>query len=1588
MDSATESSKPIALLQTTAAKARQRGSWRSDVSEAIAKIDAALLESSRLKDESDSKVLLTSLSSLSASWQASRVSRASTLVSRAKRLVQSRPGDSKCTHERGESGKRRSCGWWYIGARTFRSQQIKGVMHFCTAITSRVRQLQAADVLQASKQKAFVDLLRGLRSMGLSSLSVTVPAQVRPSSTGLRPVFEVPDSISIRSLIEGTSLSHSCAAAAEKLWSNSRWRFAACLARLQRLRVTAAMGYSTDLSAGHVKQMIGFASHLFFVCVQQRRAISLMDRSSRSIRDALHYLKSSVRISRTIGESSTSVRAVSGQQFLNSVKSCIPAIDRALNAAAQCRTLVEERLSTERETSCRESGDRAWELLNQAVDSLGSFRSKIVLAASNGVEVRTETEARAALDRLFVDAAACTMFSNAIDHLENHSGIVPSAAILPLRRIRRELKTAIDSAYDIATESRETNREGDVHLLKALESVLECLLLSSQRLRVLGACDIDDENADCTFVRTHIRSMAAMRSLRIRRIASALWKSGHIFEAALVSRSFNKDALLEVSTAANSVIVGASAVMTQIENLSVELVQSNAAALELERVILCTFQTLLAKGFCRPPPSHDDEDDEDGDDGEAAEGTGMGEGNTEGAKDVSEEIEDEEQLLGLEGEEKEQTLEGEQEDNGVEMSNDFEGDMCDIEQEEGKDEDDEDGDDDEEQMDREMGDFDDEDENVVDERLWDEEEDETKEEDQKHEKDAPVHGGASDEVRAQDDDDDDDDDGDDGADDAKNPDAEDDTKKTVDETEEDHAEEEDEKEESVSHEDAVEERHHDVDLKDVEEENEKFKLPEEDHEEEDVANDDDDDDDENTEEKRDDDEEDIVPDVDHQVEETDPDDSNDPDIEADESASKIEDDEEDEGDENRETTDKRYAPEENEEPSKEETVEDENNEVTKEEEEMERAEDMSKDPKEEFADQDATEGERDHRMQRRNLDDTKEDVNEDEDDHENQQSSSMMGGTASKEKGEWREGMRPEPISNDERLPEKPTTDESREDQPNPLKNFDEALRHWKREIRSLKIAEENNDDVNNNEKEEDEGGAGLSGADDVMFDEGADEKEATPENTVLAPESAKTEEDEDENAAMDEDDPEGEDSEVALPVEKESETSDVRDDPKSHIEEKNNEDALEDEEENRLSRSDRNKKHNRWEKLQSTRSMEENADDEASSESGDAGDDDDEDRKSHLNPLNASDAATRDSTPLPEHSSIISRGATKESTNDDDDKNTSDDDVRADLSADDEFLDLLRSGRGNEANVRQLKELMKSRRTEASSRGGDNDGLRAWRTYEAITAHQSQQLCEQLRLLLEPTEATRLRGDYRTGKRINMRKVIPYIASQFRKDKIWLRRTLPSKRTYQIVLAIDDSRSMSPCRQMACEVVATICTAMTRLEVGEIALATFGEDFKLLHPMDETLSDEVAGAALESFTFEQETSDFVLAMKSIMNLLTVSRAQRSGGGRPLAHSTQLVFIISDGKIMKDRDRVLRLAREAERLRQMFVIVIVDNAEQAEGSIFSLNQVEWVNGSMNIRPYLEGYPFVYYVVVQKLGLLSDVISDALRQWFEIIAQEQ
>jgi midasin len=208
--------------------------------------------------------------------------------------------------------------------------------------------------------------------------------------------------------------------------------------------------------------------------------------------------------------------------------------------------------------------------------------------------------------------------------------------------------------------------------------------------------------------------------------------------------------------------------------------------------------------------------------------------------------------------------------------------------------------------------------------------------------------------------------------------------------------------------------------------------------------------------------------------------------------------------------------------------------------------------------------------------------------------------------------------------------------------------------------------------------------------------------------------------------------------------------------------------------------------------------------------------------------------------------------------------------------------------------------------RSGDEQSLTAdgvWRLYESLTRDLSFALTEQLRLILEPTLATRLKGDYRSGKRLNMKKIIPYIASEFTKDKIWLRRTRPSQREYQVLIAIDDSKSMADSHSvhLAFQSLALISRALTRLEVGGISVSRFGEDVDVLHPFEAgSVSDEAGAKLIEKFTFSQRSTDVrLLVERTLAQLAEAKDSARSGKSSLQAGDLwQLAVLISDGYVL------------------------------------------------------------------------------------------
>ena len=270
------------------------------------------------------------------------------------------------------------------------------------------------------------------------------------------------------------------------------------------------------------------------------------------------------------------------------------------------------------------------------------------------------------------------------------------------------------------------------------------------------------------------------------------------------------------------------------------------------------------------------------------------------------------------------------------------------------------------------------------------------------------------------------------------------------------------------------------------------------------------------------------------------------------------------------------------------------------------------------------------------------------------------------------------------------------------------------------------------------------------------------------------------------------------------------------------------------------------------------------------------------------------------------------------------------------------------------------------------------WLDLEKQTQKTSSELCEQLRIILEPTKAKSLKGDYRTGKRINMKKVISYIASSFRKDKIWLRRTRQTAREYQILIAIDDSYSMNQhgLGNIAKKGLAAIAQALNKLEVGELAVAAIRQGLTLLHDFSSVFTAEHGAYILNELQFmygrnagnDQSYPNFV---KQCYEFLS------KRGNQDL----QLVIILSDGRMNKGKVRPC--LRKSEGIFYLFIIV-----DNKNSSILDMKStvIDKINGKSvaKVYNYLEDFPFEYYVVVQSSEILVDVLADILKQWFELL----
>ncbi|KAL1955870.1 hypothetical protein VTO42DRAFT_8028 [Malbranchea cinnamomea] len=301
----------------------------------------------------------------------------------------------------------------------------------------------------------------------------------------------------------------------------------------------------------------------------------------------------------------------------------------------------------------------------------------------------------------------------------------------------------------------------------------------------------------------------------------------------------------------------------------------------------------------------------------------------------------------------------------------------------------------------------------------------------------------------------------------------------------------------------------------------------------------------------------------------------------------------------------------------------------------------------------------------------------------------------------------------------------------------------------------------------------------------------------------------------------------------------------------------------------------------------------------------------------------------------------------------------------------------------------------DSGSPTSPEEARRLWSHYEQATHDLSLSLTEQLRLILAPTMATKLRGDFRTGKRLNIKRIIPYIASQYKRDKIWMRRSVPSKRNYQIMLAVDDSKSMleNGSGQLAFETLALVSKSLSMLEVGDLCIVGFGneEHIRVAHEFGKPFSSEAGMRVFQQFSYKQTGTNVRKLVAESIALFREARAKQASANRT-GDLWQLQLIISDG-ICEEHDIIRRLVRQAQEERIMIVFIIVDAVADESRSIMKLTQASFEldesgagDGRWKMKRYLDDFPFPYYLVVRDVQELPSILSLALKQWFAEVVE--
>jgi len=590
-------------------------------------------------------------------------------------------------------------------------------------IFERIEFLRGEKITTPMKHRALTDLFKKLKGEGFSSLKWSVPIEIREMNNILLLAAPTP---------EEYTFSHD-----PNLERGEKYFNQTC-AEISRLRSEISLLGSQYMSQRELKTMLGYCDSVFFMVCQQRSLIGYLINNIDGIDKILIKLADVRRLpmaQKTLGH-----QVFDFELKLFKAKESVDQLLLFLRLASD----VNEEPSKNtflRDVICQ---------LTPQVLSLAKLKQQFVretidpnrlisldqlnkIQQANGILQKVSTGVRC------ISISCSEIKSLPLDIFRE--------TLISLELATAASRVSLHSEFETKKDNEDRNFEEG---LAILSRIVQSSMLVVQKLMDIKVPKLPDQ-PDKSIMVLHQDSLSEWNSIDTGHLWHLLMELQEHLSSVCGSTdgpSIQLNAFLNLCQNINIMIQRLQQVC-QKRLREQQILYANAA--KFNYVLSRIFRVLVAKGFCSDKTKESENDA--GQDGapttfeDDVEGTGMGDG--EGKQDVTDQIENEEQLLGLQGDdksdkkqdEKDKQLDREEAETGMEMENDFDGEMFDMPEKQ-EDNNDDKQNDEEEELDREMGDDSSPNDDVVDEKLWDgeDEDDDQNSNDEKMEEDSKIKG--------------------------------------------------------------------------------------------------------------------------------------------------------------------------------------------------------------------------------------------------------------------------------------------------------------------------------------------------------------------------------------------------------------------------------------------------------------------------------------------------------------------------------------------------------------------------------------------------------------------------------------------------------------------------------------------------------------------------------------------------------------------------------------------------------------------------------------------------------------------------------